>query len=210
MAPVKSAAARSQAIWVSKLGNSYPAAQVRAQRDAAAEEIERLRSLESKGNDVCADCGSEDNSWASLKHGVFLCAVCADVHRRTFTREFLKCCDGPCVWGPDELAKLRARGNRAADGPVGGKKLSPQSSCSERQQYVYQKYTAAALEVELAPVSAWGHRKEAAANVERKVAAVVPEAVKPEQVRRSLRFAMRSAADCLLSQLPWRRGCWSL
>ncbi|GAM20732.1 hypothetical protein SAMD00019534_039070 [Acytostelium subglobosum LB1] len=43
---------------------------------------ERLKELLMKPeNAVCADCGSPDVQWASINLGVFICIVCAGVHR---------------------------------------------------------------------------------------------------------------------------------
>ncbi|KAM3966233.1 arf-GAP with dual PH domain-containing protein 1 [Aphomia sociella] len=41
-----------------------------------------LQELQKKsGNNVCADCGSEDPDWASYNLGIFICMRCASIHR---------------------------------------------------------------------------------------------------------------------------------
>ncbi|XP_031768591.1 arf-GAP with dual PH domain-containing protein 1-like isoform X1 [Galleria mellonella] len=41
-----------------------------------------LEELQKKsGNNVCADCGSEDPDWASYNLGIFICMRCASIHR---------------------------------------------------------------------------------------------------------------------------------
>nr|XP_034831219.1 arf-GAP with dual PH domain-containing protein 1-like isoform X2 [Maniola hyperantus] len=37
--------------------------------------------LKKPGNNVCADCGSEDPDWASYNLGIFICMRCASIHR---------------------------------------------------------------------------------------------------------------------------------
>ncbi|XP_013140177.1 PREDICTED: arf-GAP with dual PH domain-containing protein 1-like isoform X2 [Papilio polytes] len=37
--------------------------------------------LKKSGNNVCADCGSEDPDWASYNLGIFICMRCASIHR---------------------------------------------------------------------------------------------------------------------------------
>lgn len=41
-----------------------------------------LQELQKKsGNNVCADCGTEDPDWASYNLGIFICMRCASIHR---------------------------------------------------------------------------------------------------------------------------------
>ncbi|XP_013190812.1 arf-GAP with dual PH domain-containing protein 1 [Amyelois transitella] len=41
-----------------------------------------LKVLQKKsGNNICADCGSDDPDWASYNLGIFICMRCASIHR---------------------------------------------------------------------------------------------------------------------------------
>merc|ERR1711924_401567 len=42
--------------------------------------LEVIQRLPDEGNTVCADCGFEPTSYASINLGVFLCAACAELH----------------------------------------------------------------------------------------------------------------------------------
>jgi len=134
-------AATNQQQWTSKLGNKYDLAWINRQEDSARRELKRLRSLKDRGNNLCADCGRPDNTWASVTHGVFLCITCSDVHRSVGTHlTKVKGCTGTYLWGPDELKKMQERGNSVADILYGSKKVAPEASKDEKQQFVKEKY----------------------------------------------------------------------
>merc|ERR1712232_444661 len=104
-------------------------------------ELKRLRGLRERGNHVCADCGAQDSSWASVTHGVFVCVICSDVHRSVGTHVTkMKGCTGTYLWGPDELEKMQTIGNHKADEIYGDRKVSPGASKEEKQRFVEDKY----------------------------------------------------------------------
>jgi hypothetical protein len=126
-------------MWTSKLGKKYPMSQMQQSDQASQKELKRLRSL--KSNNACADCGRQDNSWASISHGVFICIICSDVHRSVGTHiSKVKGCTGTYLWGPDELEKMQTSGNRAAEEVYGSKKVDPGASKEQKQRYVVDKY----------------------------------------------------------------------
>jgi len=128
-------------MWTSKLGNKFPKSQIDADDRQTQAELKRLRSLASELNNRCADCGSSDNSWASVTHGVFVCIVCSDVHRSVGTHiTKMKGCSGTYLWGPDELKVMQEMGNRKANEVYGSEKVAADASKETKQQYVVQKY----------------------------------------------------------------------
>jgi len=128
-------------MWTSKLGNKYPLDVIQADDASTQKELKRLRGLKEQGNHVCADCGAQDSSWASVTHGVFVCVVCSDVHRSVGTHiTKMKGCTGTYLWGPDELEKMQTVGNRKADEVFGERKVSPLASKEEKQRFVEAKY----------------------------------------------------------------------
>lgn len=128
-------------MWTSKLGNKYPMSWIQERDVDTQKELKRLRSLKECRNHLCADCGSSDNSWASVTHGVFVCIVCSDVHRSVGTHiTKMKGCSGTYLWGPDEIEKMQTVGNYRADEIYGVKKVSPDASKEEKQRFLMDKY----------------------------------------------------------------------
>jgi len=99
-------------MWRSKLGNTFPRAEV---EKLDAEHHRILKKLRSQpGNDKCVECGKKENTWCSVNLGVFLCVQCADVHRALGTHiSKVKGCGGTYLWGPDEIAQMQSLGNSA-------------------------------------------------------------------------------------------------
>merc|ERR1712032_181148 len=92
-------------------------------------------------NHICADCGTQDTSWASVTHGTFLCITCSDVHRSVGTHiTKIKGCTGTYLWGPDEVERMQTIGNAVAEELYGTEKISPTASKQEKQKYVEKKY----------------------------------------------------------------------
>jgi len=126
-------------MYTSKLGNKYPMAEMQQNDQAAQRELKRLRGL--RDNNRCADCGSQDNSWSSVSHGVFICITCADVHRSVGTHVTkVKGCTGTYLWGPDELEKMRTIGNHGGDEIYGAERINPGASKKQKEQFVVDKY----------------------------------------------------------------------
>merc|ERR1711972_219792 len=119
----------------------YDLAWIKEQDISAQRELKRLRGLKEHGNHLCADCGRQDSTWASVTHGVFICITCSDVHRSVGTHVTkVKGCTGTYLWGPDELEKMQTAGNCFADQKYGSNKVSPDASKEEKQQFVTDKY----------------------------------------------------------------------
>jgi hypothetical protein len=181
------------AMWTSKLGNKYPMAVMQQNDQAAQKELKRLRGFSS--NLRCADCGSQDNSWASVSHGVFICITCSDVHRSVGTHVTkVKGCTGTYLWGPDELEKMQTTGNQAADASYGTEKVNPGASKEHKQRYVSDKYQKLSFAGKSAPVVT----KAPSANVN------------TEQTKLSIRTAVTAehagTRATVVATLPSRQG----
>lgn len=85
----------------SKLGKSYPKAEVEATHDTYMKE---LRSM--YGKTSCADCGANPANWATLKRGAFVCINCAQKLRADASNR-VKNCLGTYTWHPDEMEVMR-------------------------------------------------------------------------------------------------------
>jgi hypothetical protein len=113
--------------------------QMQQNDQASQKELKRLRGL--TFNNACADCGRQDNTWASISHGVFICVTCSDVHRSVGTHiSKVKGCTGTYLWGPDELEKMQMQGNRIGEEVYGSKKVDPSATKKQKQQYIVDKY----------------------------------------------------------------------
>merc|ERR1719316_1774020 len=116
-------------------------AQIQQTDQASQRELKRLRSLSCRANDLCADCGRQDNTWSSVSLGVFICVTCSDVHRSVGTHVTkVKGCTGTYLWGPDELEKMASVGNKGGNAIYGTEKVDPAASKEQKQRYVFQKY----------------------------------------------------------------------
>jgi len=183
----------TSAMWTSKLGNKYPMAAMQQNDQAAQKELKRMRGF--SGNLRCADCGSQDNSWASVSHGVFICITCSDVHRSVGTHVTkVKGCTGTYLWGPDELEKMQTTGNQAADQIYGTEKVNPGASKEQKQRYVSAKYEKLSFAGKSAPVVA----KTPSANV------------RTEQTKLPIRTAVTAehagTRSTVAATLPSRQG----
>lgn len=85
----------------SKLGNSYPKADIEATHQ---EYLAELRKMFRKVS--CADCGNGVPNWATLKRGVFVCIDCAQKLRADASNK-VKNCMGTYLWHPDEMEVMR-------------------------------------------------------------------------------------------------------
>lgn len=148
-------------MWTSKLGNKYDQAWIKEQDAQTHAALKRLRC-----NTSCADCGKKETTWASVNHGVFICVACADVHRSVGTHiTKVKGCTGTYLWGPDELEQMQKVGNVSAESIYGSKKVSPDASKTEKQQYVLDKYDKRLFAITLSDVPQ-GQASEGAALVQ--------------------------------------------
>lgn len=73
-----------------------------------------LQLLKVAGNERCADCNTEGPEWASVSFGVFLCTVCASVHRQLGAHisriKSIKLDN----WEDSQIAAMKDMGNRAS------------------------------------------------------------------------------------------------
>jgi len=146
------------AMWTSKLGNKYSKAWMQEPDKASQQQLKRLRSL--SGNKTWADCDRQDNSWASVSHGVFICVICSDVHRSVGTHiTKVKGCTGTYLWGPDELERMQTAGNQAGNSKYGAKKIEPDASKEQKQRYVTEKYYNLSFVNERSPAPYPAHAK---------------------------------------------------
>ena len=103
------------------------------------------------GNDICADCGADDNSWASTNIGVFICIRCSGVHRSlgVHISTVLSC--SLDIWPYELIEYISTRGNtevnkdyehhlhQSADNYL-ALKLKPGATTEERNLFIRSKY----------------------------------------------------------------------
>lgn len=129
-------------MWLSKLGNSYPLQEIQQKDKQHTRQLDQLRKQVPE-NRICADCGSSGTVWASVNLGVFLCLKCGSHHRGLGTHVSLpKGCTGTYLWGPDEIAQMKAIGNANAKTLYGGdnERPSPNASDQDWRNYIRDKY----------------------------------------------------------------------
>lgn len=86
----------------SKLGNSYPRAEVDASHDTYLVELRKMYSER-----TCADCGVTPANWATLKRPAFVCINWAQKLRADASNK-VKNCLGTYLWYPDEMEVMRS------------------------------------------------------------------------------------------------------
>ena len=107
---------------------------------------EILQLLKLPGNSACADCDATRTvRFCSVTLGVFLCNRCYAIHRNVGAHVTRTKCVGLDTWHPDEIAKLRAVGNRRANAEyeanVGdARKPTAASPDSEAERWIRDKY----------------------------------------------------------------------
>ena len=107
---------------------------------------EILQLLKVAGNSSCADCDATRTvRFCSVTLGVFLCNRCYAIHRNVGAHVTRTKCVGLDTWHPDEIAKLRAVGNRRAnaeyEADVGdARKPTAASPDSEAECWIRDKY----------------------------------------------------------------------
>jgi len=190
------------AMWTSKLCNKYPMAWMQENDKASQTELKRLRSL---SGGTCADCGHQDNSWASVTHGVFICMTCSDVHRSVGTHiTKVKGCTGTYLWGPDELAKMQAMGNQNGNDKFGVKKIEPDASKETKQRFVVEKYEKLSFAGKCCPAPRQDPAKAVAENVRAEQPKPSVRVAAAEQPKPAVRVAatIAPAANAAATQAP--------
>ena len=99
------------------------------------------------GNDVCADCGARDPSWASINVGAVVCLACAGSHRQlgTHISKVRSLELDTKEWNEPLLAVMRALGNRVVNGAweaalPEGRKPAADASAAQREAFIRDKY----------------------------------------------------------------------
>ncbi|KAI0454377.1 ArfGap-domain-containing protein [Xylaria acuta] len=67
------------------------------------------------GNNVCADCGARNPSWASWNLGIFLCMRCATIHRKLGTHISKVKSLSMDSWTNDQVETMKRVGNAASN-----------------------------------------------------------------------------------------------
>ncbi|KAI1284137.1 hypothetical protein F5Y07DRAFT_101235 [Xylaria sp. FL0933] len=67
------------------------------------------------GNNVCADCGARNPSWASWNLGIFLCMRCAAIHRKLGTHISKVKSLSMDSWTNDQVENMKKIGNAASN-----------------------------------------------------------------------------------------------
>ncbi|KAI0471280.1 hypothetical protein F4859DRAFT_114124 [Xylaria cf. heliscus] len=67
------------------------------------------------GNNVCADCGARNPSWASWNLGIFLCMRCAAIHRKLGTHISKVKSLSMDSWTSDQVESMKRVGNAASN-----------------------------------------------------------------------------------------------
>ncbi|KAI0406449.1 hypothetical protein F4802DRAFT_606173 [Xylaria palmicola] len=67
------------------------------------------------GNNVCADCGARNPSWASWNLGIFLCMRCAAIHRKLGTHISKVKSLSMDSWTNDQVESMKRVGNAASN-----------------------------------------------------------------------------------------------
>jgi len=104
-----------------------------------------LELAKKQANTSCADCGEKEPQWASANLGIFLCIVCAGIHRNLgvhISRVKSLMLD---IWKSEELEVMRNCGNNKANEKWEGNlcetsPIQPTDSVALREQWIRAKY----------------------------------------------------------------------
>jgi hypothetical protein len=114
--------------------------------DESAKIKEQLLELAKQpANSLCADCGEKDPQWASANLGIFICIVCAGIHRNLgvhISRVKSLMLD---IWKPEELEVMRSTGNKKSNEKYEAslRECTPihtSDSVALREQWIRAKY----------------------------------------------------------------------
>nr|CAB3220006.1 Arf-GAP with dual PH domain-containing protein 1 [Phallusia mammillata] len=105
-----------------------------------------LELLQKPGNNICADCSSDNPEWASSNIGVFICVNCSGIHRMLGTHvSRVKSCRLD-QWADDAVQMMCESGNDAVNAileryiPVYYKKPSPSDPQVYKEHFIHAKY----------------------------------------------------------------------
>ena len=107
--------------------------------------LNKLRAMPE--NLQCFECDAPKPGWAVLPHGVFVCIDCAQLHRNLgrHISQTKAINTGTYLWLPDEIACMKAVGNRKAGAafstcPALPAKPTRDAPAAQKEEYVRIKY----------------------------------------------------------------------
>jgi len=125
------------------LGENETKETIEPQQNLDNEEVLALSRL--VGNNICADCGQPDTTWASTNLGVFVCIQCCGAHRRMGTNISKIKSITLDKWEFSSLTNLKSIGNVKAnevwEANLGDfRKPVPESSLENKANFIKAKY----------------------------------------------------------------------
>jgi hypothetical protein len=104
-------------------------------------EAQQLFNNRSPVDLLCVDCGSEGADWASVSFGIYLCALCASVHKGCASRSsLLRPLDDGWGWPALDLVPLRLGGNAAFRESLEGFPLLKDAPVADRYSSRFAEY----------------------------------------------------------------------
>lgn len=101
--------------------------------------------LQHADNAVCADCGEKEPLWTSANLGLFICIICAGIHRNLGTHISRVKSIMLDSWKPEEIELMRTHGNKKGNehwqGSLGSCiPIRATDSVALREQWIKAKY----------------------------------------------------------------------